>query len=125
MLDFPDFPHLKSLQDNWQIIRDEALSLYHKGEGRASDKYDDLGFDSFFHTRWKRFCLKRYDEPPPSARALCSSTVALVNSVASINGAMFALLPPGAQLVAHRGPYAGSLRCHLGLVTLNDDKCRI
>jgi aspartyl/asparaginyl beta-hydroxylase (cupin superfamily) len=27
--------------------------------------------------------------------------------------------------VANRDPYAGSLRCHLGLVTLNDDKCPI
>ena len=125
VLDLADFPDLKPLQDNWQIIRDEALSLYHKGEVKASDKYDDLRFNSFFRTGWKRFYLKWYDEPLPSARALCPHTVALVNSVASINGAMFALLPPGAQLVAHRDPYAGSLRCHLGLVTPNDDKCRI
>jgi beta-hydroxylase len=125
VLDLADFPDLKPLQDNWQIIRDEALSLYHKGEAKASDKYDDLGFNSFFRTGWKRFYLKWYDEPLPSARALCPHTVALMNSVASINGAMFALLPPGAQLVAHRDPYAGSLRCHLGLVTPNDDKCRI
>jgi beta-hydroxylase len=38
---------------------------------------------------------------------------------------MFALLPPGGRLVAHRDPCAGSLRYHLGLVTPNADTCKI
>jgi len=38
---------------------------------------------------------------------------------------MFASLPPGATLVRHRDPYAGSLRYHLGLVTPNDPECFI
>ena len=38
---------------------------------------------------------------------------------------MFASLPPGAKLVRHRDPYAGSLRFHLGLQTPNDPGCYI
>lgn len=38
---------------------------------------------------------------------------------------MFAMLPPGGKLGAHRDPLAGSLRYHLGLVTPNSNKCRI
>ena len=38
---------------------------------------------------------------------------------------MFAMLPPCGKLGAHRDPFAGSLRYHLGLVTPNSDKCRI
>lgn len=38
---------------------------------------------------------------------------------------MFASLPPGAKLVRHRDPYAGSLRYHLGLVTPNSPLCFI
>jgi len=38
---------------------------------------------------------------------------------------MFAMLPPGARLVRHRDPYAGSMRYHLGLVTPNSDDCFI
>ena len=34
-------------------------------------------------------------------------------------------MPPGGKLGAHRDPFAGSLRYHLGLVTPNSDKCRI
>ena len=38
---------------------------------------------------------------------------------------MFAMLPPGAKLGAHRDPFAGSLRYHLGLKTPNSDDCFI
>jgi beta-hydroxylase len=38
---------------------------------------------------------------------------------------MFAELPPGGKLNRHRDPYAGSVRCHMGLVTPNDDACYI
>jgi beta-hydroxylase len=75
---------------------------------------------------WKRFYLKWYDEPLPSAKATCPQTVALLESIPNIKGAMFATLSPGAKLVRHRDPYAGSLRYHLGLVTpKSPGECRI
>jgi beta-hydroxylase len=61
----------------------------------------------------------------PSAQLQCPKTVALLKSIPSIKAAMFASLPPGATLVRHRDPYAGSLRYHIGLVTPNDPKCFI
>ena len=113
------------MQDNWQMIRDEALKLFDDGHIRAAAKYNDLGFNSFFRRGWKRFYLKWYDEPLDSATALCPRTVALVQSIPSVNGAMFAMLPAGGDLGRHRDPFAGSLRYHLGLVTPNTDACRI
>src|SRR2546422_1061818 len=92
---------------------------------RAAAKYNDLGFNSFFRTGWKRFYVKWYNEPLPSAKALCPRTVELVQSIPSVNAAMFALLPPGGKLGAHRDPFAGSLRYHLGLITPNSEACRI
>jgi beta-hydroxylase len=119
------FPELAPLRDEWQTIRDEALSLFDEGHIRAASTYNDLGFNSFFKTGWKRFYVKWYDEPLPSAKALCPKTVALVQSIPTVNAAMCALLPPGSKLGAHRDPFAGSLRYHLGLVTPNSDTCRI
>jgi beta-hydroxylase len=120
-----DFPELKILQDNWETIRDEALSLNAEAKIRASDKLDDLGFNSFFKTGWKRFYLKWYGANLKSAEQLCPQTVALINQVPNIKGAMFTMLPPGARLVKHRDPYAGSLRYHLGLSTPNSEDCFI
>jgi beta-hydroxylase len=119
------FPQLAPLQANWQTIRDEALRLFDDGYIRAAATYNDIGFNSFFRRGWKRFYLKWYGEFLPSAQALCPKTAALLAEIPSVNAAMFALLPPGGRLGAHRDPFAGSLRYHLGLVTSNSDKCRI
>jgi beta-hydroxylase len=118
-------PELSRLRDNWQVMRDEALALTGEGQIRAATGHNDLGFNSFFKEGWKRFYLKWYGAPLPSAQALCPKTVALLESLPSVNAAMFALLPPGGKLNRHRDPFAGSLRYHLGLSTPNSDACRI
>ena len=119
------FPELAPLAENWQTIRREAQQLLESGRIRSATTYNDLGFNSFFKTGWKRFYVKWYDEPLPSAKSLCPRTAELVESIPGVNAAMFALLPPGTKLGAHRDPFAGSLRYHLGLVTPNSNKCRI
>jgi beta-hydroxylase len=124
-LDLGDHPALAPLQARWREIRDEALQLQDEARIRASDSYDDAGFNSFFRRGWKRFYLKWYGEPPPSARAHCPRTVQLLESIPEVRAAMFAMLPAGGTLMEHRDPYAGSLRYHLGLVTPNSDACWI
>ncbi len=119
------FAALDPLRDGWQGIRDEALHLFDEGYIRSAEKHNDASFGSFFKEGWKRFYLKWYGEPLPSAHALCPNTVALLETIPSVRAAMFALLPPGGKLNPHRDPFAGSLRYHLGLVTPNSDQCRI
>jgi beta-hydroxylase len=126
ILDVEMVPELGMLRDNWLIIREEAQQLFAQGAIKAADKYNDWGFNSFFRTGWKRFYLKWYEEPLPSAVANCPRTVALLNAIPTIRGAMFANLPPGGRLVQHRDPYAGSLRYHLGLqIPTSPGECRI
>lgn len=119
------FPDLQILQDNWQAIREEALRLDDKGSIQAASDYNDIGFNSFFRTGWKRFYLKWYGDDLPSAQQMCPKTVALLRQLPQVKAAMFASLPPGARLVRHRDPYAGSLRYHMGLITPNDPACFI
>lgn len=120
-----EFPELKILQDNWEMIRDEAVSLNNAAQIKASAELDDLGFNSFFRNGWKRFYLKWYGANLKSAEQLCPKTLELINQLPSVKGAMFTMLPPGSRLQRHRDPYAGSLRYHLGLVTPNSDDCYI
>lgn len=124
-IDVSRFPELRPLQDNWQMIRDEGMRLFDQGYIRAAAKYNDLGFNSFFRRGWKRFYLKWYGNFLPSAETLCPQTAKLLASIPSVNAAMFALLPPGSRLTAHRDPFAGSLRYHLGLSTPNSELCNI
>lgn len=116
---------LKKLDDNWQIIRDEARQLAEAQRIKAAEANNDAGFNSFFKTGWKRFYLKWYEAQHPSAAELCPNTVRLLHEIPEVKAAMFAVLPPGAKLNAHRDPFAGSLRYHLGLDTPNDDSCFI
>jgi beta-hydroxylase len=124
-LDPDDFPDLKPLAENWQVFRDEGLRLMGEGKVRAATGDNDLGFHSFFKQGWKRFYLKWYDHPLPSAEALCPRSAALLKTAPSVRGAMFATLPPKAYLGRHRDPFAGALRYHLGLRTPNHPKCWI
>ena len=122
-IDLAHFPELEVLTENWELMRDEALALNDQQAIKSSDDLDDIGFNSFFKTGWKRFYLKWYGVDLLSAQRLCPETFELLSSIDCVKGAMFAMLPPGARLVRHRDPYAGSLRYHLGLVTPNDDAC--
>ena len=84
-VDVKEFPELKKLSDNWKMVREEAMQLFDDGHIRAAAKYNDLGFNSFYRRGWKRFYVKWYDDPLPSAVALCPKTAALVQSIPSVN----------------------------------------
>ena len=119
------FPELETLRRNADTIRAEGLALMAHAALRAPDQNDDAGFNSFAKAGWKRFYLKWYGDAHPSALRLCPRTTELLRALPGVSAAMFATLPPGAVLNAHKDPYAGSMRYHLGLVTPNDDACYI
>ena len=125
ILDVKDFPGLDPLQQNWEMIREEARKLYEGGHIQISKSYNDLAFNTFFKRGWKRFYLKWYGDFFPSAMDLCPKTVELVKSIPSVNAALFTLMPGKSKLGEHRDPFAGSIRYHLGLMTPNSDECRI
>ena len=118
-------PTLNQIRDNWETIKSEALTLESSKLIKGSNKYNDIGFNSFFRRGWKRFYLKWYNNFHPSAVEHCPKTIELLKSMANIKAAMFVVLPAGSFLPVHRDPYAGSLRYHLGLITPNSDACKI
>ncbi|WP_035970815.1 aspartyl/asparaginyl beta-hydroxylase domain-containing protein, partial [Caballeronia grimmiae] len=119
------FPELAQIKAHWETIRAEAIALHETSKIRAAGEYNDIGFNSFFRRGWRRFYLKWYDRPHPSAVAQCPNTVSILQGIPTVKAAMFAMLPPDGVLTLHRDPYAGSLRYHLGLITPNDNKCAI
>lgn len=42
------FPELELLRENWQQIKDEGKALMEVQQIKASDKYNDAGFNFFF-----------------------------------------------------------------------------
>lgn len=123
-IDTKNFPELKLLEDNWEVIRDEALQLYQ--QGHIAIKEDDLPGSSFYKdNRWTSFYLKIYDNQIPSAYQLAPKTMELINQVPSMRMALFACLNPGKKLNRHHDPFAYTLRYSLGLSTPNDKDCAL
>ncbi|MBB3802264.1 beta-hydroxylase [Xanthomonas arboricola] len=118
------------LRDNWGVIQTEALALHRSGNLAATSVptaagYHDLGFRTFYRRGWKKFYLTWYGSAHASATRLCPQTVALLQQVPGIRGAMFSLLPAGSELSLHSDPLACSLRYHLGLATPGSEACYI
>ena len=124
-LDLENFPELQAVAQRWQDIREEAVALRDGGAITVATGANDIGFHTFFKRGWRRFYVSWYGRCLPSALAACPKTCAILAEAPSIQGAMFALLPAGAQLGRHRDPFAGCLRFHLGLDTPGDPACRI
>jgi len=130
IMDMSQFPELKELEDNWQVIRQEAVELMAEGgfdqiTDKESASYYDIGFRTFYKYGWTKFYVNWYGYTHESAKRTCPKTVELLSRIPQVNGAMFSVLPPGGQLTRHLDPVACSLRYHLGLETPNDDKCYI
>lgn len=123
-------PDLSLLRDNWEVIRDEAMALRSEGAFEAAKAAGsagsyDLGFRTFFKRGWSKFYLNWYGTTHRSAQRTCPRTVALLQQVPKVKGAMFTILPAGSELSLHSDPLACSLRYHLGLRTPNSDQCLI
>jgi beta-hydroxylase len=130
IMDLNDFPELKEIQDNWEVIRDEVMALHEQDliqgtKKEGADSSYDLGFRTFYKYGWSKFYVTWYGTELESAQKYCPKTLELIKKVPSINGAMFSHLPPGSKLTRHLDPTACSLRYHLGLTTPNDDKAFI
>lgn len=128
--DINEFPELKPITENWEVIRDEAVKLLEAGSFDATkdqnnESYYDLGFRTFYKYGWSKFYLTWYGHTLESAKKHCPRTVEIVSKVKSVNGTMLSVLPPGGKLTRHLDPVAVSLRCHLGLQTPNSDDCYI
>jgi beta-hydroxylase len=129
-MNLADFPELKEVQDQWEVIRDEAVALREAGNfdqvtDPNSKAYYDIGFRTFYKYGWSKFYLTWYGTKLNSAKKLCPKTVEIISKIPNVNGAMFSVLPPGSKLTKHLDPVATSLRYHLGLKTPNDDNAFI
>jgi len=130
IMNMAEFPELKELADNWEMIREEAIELMAEGgfekiTDKDSASYYDIGFRTFYKYGWTKFYLNWYGYTHESAKRTCPKTIELLSKIPQVNGAMFSVLPPGGQLTRHLDPVACSLRYHLGLDTPNDDRCYI
>jgi beta-hydroxylase len=121
------FPWSKELERRAEEIRAEIEPLLVDRE--ALPNFQEISRDQAEITdddRWKTLFLYGYGYKTELASTLCPITTELVERVPGMVTAMFSILSPHKHIPAHRGPYKGVLRYHLGLIVpRRPEACRI
>ena len=81
--------------------------------------FQDISVDQATMTtddRWKTYFLYGYGFRSEANCARCPETARLCAEIPGMKTAFFSILAPGKHLPAHRGPYKGVMRYHLGLL---------
>lgn len=122
------FDSAKILEDNYEIIKKEALDVYNK---KNTLNMKDIGETYFSRidnepNQWKVYVLKWYDKIHENALINCPETSKIISKLGDVHIAMFSILEPGKVIPPHKGPSTGCLRYHLGLKVPKDkENCYI
>jgi beta-hydroxylase len=121
------FPWMPGIESHWLEIREELerVLVHHE----ALPNFQDISRDQIEITdddRWKTLFLYGYGFKADLVTELCPRTTELVEEIPGMVTAMFSILSPRKHIGAHRGPYKGVLRYHLGLIVPREkEACRI
>ena len=111
------FPWAAEIEKAWTDIRAELEKVLLRKNDLPN--FQDISTDVKTITNdagWKTFFLVGFGTPSPRNIAQCPKTWEAVQKISGLKTAMFSIFEPGKHLPAHRGPYNGVLRLHLGLI---------
>lgn len=122
VLDPHDFPWTQKVESAHPDIRREALEVL---KSRASiPDFNAILPNQRALTQnqdWKAyFLLANFRQVPNNAR-VCPRTILALQNIPGVMNAFFSILAPQTEIPAHRGPYAGLLRYHLGVLVPEGD----
>ena len=114
------FPWAAEVEREWHLIRAELDQLLLRQKDLPS--FHDISTDVSTISQdagWKTFFLTGYGLTSEKNTKQCPQTWRIVQKIPGLQTAMFSIFEPGKHLPAHRGPYNGVLRFHLGLKVPN------
>lgn len=118
------FPMSKLLERNWREMQREALALL-DGYCDIPQLHEMMESQSDITVTdaipWRFLLLRAFGRDHAENQTLCPVTSQLIRSIPGVTTAGISILDPGKHILAHRGPYRGMLRYHLGLVTPSDE----
>lgn len=108
------FPEVKVLEDDFERVRNEVMFLVNS---RALVRYEEIDAARAKEVSldWRLFYIKMLGELNDEAKGLCPIIINHLSSIKRVYNVTIAVLEPKVGLAAHRGPYAGILRYHLGI----------
>jgi len=120
------FPWIRQVERQWALIRQELEVVLERRDELPSFHEISRGQQRISDDRWKTFFLYAYGFKADGNCRRCPVTTRIVEAIPGMKTAFFSILAPGKHIPAHRGPYRGVIRYHLGLkVPEPRDRCRI
>lgn len=120
------FPWGGELEANWTAVRRELDVVMQRREDLPAFHEISPYQHRISDDKWKTFFLYAYGFKAEGNCARCPETTRLVEAIPGMKTAFFSILAPGKHIPAHRGPYKGLIRCHLGLLVPDPAaECRI
>ncbi len=112
-LDCSDFDFIPPLEQNWQSIRREALSI-------PDDLFEPWIQRDMYGTGWHLAELNFYGKPVPAMLERCPTTADSLERIPGLVMATFSRMAPGTHIEPHVGWGDRVYRFHLGLVVPPD-----
>lgn len=106
---------VRDIMDHFPSIRDEILAALPYAQPIQGDMF--FGPDITDDGKWDRIYIKWYAPPSKRAREIFPVTTQIIERHKDVHLAMISILRPGAKIKAHRGPWCGSFRVHVGVST--------
>ncbi len=121
-----DFKWAKSLEDNWEAIRNELSALLQHDDHLPNiediqPQEQALNQDN----KWKTFFLYGFGIKSEKNCEKCPVTTQVLESIPGMLTGFFSILYPGKHIPAHRGIFKGIVRTHLGVIVPESTKCRM
>jgi beta-hydroxylase len=111
------FPWAKEVEKAWPQIRAELDRVLLRQSELPT--FQDISTDVrtiSTDAGWKTFFLVGFGVKSEQNIRACPETWQAVQKIPGLKTAMFSIFEPGKHLPAHRGPYNGVLRLHLGMI---------
>ena len=121
------FPWVKEVEADWQKVRAEldAVMKYRDAMPSFQDIVKEVGMIQG-DDQWKTFFLKGVGMDCKENALHCPETMKVLAKIPGCTTGFFSILSPRKHIPHHRGPWAGVLRMHLGLlVPQPSEQCRI
>lgn len=127
LYDKATFPWVAELEKDWKKIRAELDQVMLRRDDLPNfhdimDEVRTITTDNL----WKTYFLAGYGLESEQNSKRCPETTELLKKIPGMKTAFFSILAPKKHIPAHRGPYNGVLRYHMGLIVPEPkERCRI
>lgn len=115
--DVKHFPWISSVEADWGKVRAELDEVMKFRDAMPSfqDIVKEVGKIQQ-DDQWKTFFLRGVGMDCAENARRCPETMKVVNQIPGCTTAFFSILSPHKHIPHHRGPWAGVLRLHMGLL---------